>query len=160
MHATLIRGNSVRPRKKPVPEKSLKLILLLKTFLSQPSDNDSLRAYQRDCWGRVISGETCVIELSGLAGSNLREHKDKEKFRQERIGVIREKMLCHHPKFVVMYGFGDEAHFAQIAGCPLVRDGIVKLGCTMIAFAKHPVAPGGGKRAAWVELGNKLRWNG
>lgn len=29
------------------------LILLLKTFLDEPSDIESLRAYQRDRWGRV-----------------------------------------------------------------------------------------------------------
>jgi hypothetical protein len=37
------------------------LILLLKTFLNQPSDIESLREYQRDRWGRVKGGETCWL---------------------------------------------------------------------------------------------------
>lgn len=42
------------------------LMLLLMSFLERSKESDSLREYQRDRWGR-LSGETCVIELSGLA---------------------------------------------------------------------------------------------
>lgn len=78
------------------------LILLLKTFLDQPSDSESLRAYQRDRWGRVKEGETCVIELSGLAARSQRVPVDRKRFRQERIGIIRQRMvnlktlICRH----------------------------------------------------------------
>ena len=47
------------------------LMLLLATFLERPADNESLRTYQRDKWG-TLSGETCVIELSGLPASSLK----------------------------------------------------------------------------------------
>jgi hypothetical protein len=46
------------------------LILLLMTFINRPADKESLRTYQRHQWGRT-TGETCVIELSGLAAKNL-----------------------------------------------------------------------------------------
>src|SRR5450631_3929638 len=45
------------------------LMLLLMTFLEKPTDNPSLRNYQRDSWGS-LEGETCVIELSGLAANS------------------------------------------------------------------------------------------
>lgn len=57
--------------KKPVNLQSTwkPLMLLMMTFLKRPVDNNSLRNYQRDRWGALDEkgGETCVIELSGLA---------------------------------------------------------------------------------------------
>jgi hypothetical protein len=50
-------------------EKDLKLMLSLMTFLRRQSENKSLRNYERDEWGK-LSGETCVIEFSGLAAQN------------------------------------------------------------------------------------------
>jgi hypothetical protein len=133
-----------------------KLILLLKTYLNEPSDNDSLRKYQRDRWGRRETGETCVIELSGMAAKSLNEPRDRASFRMERIKHIRQKLLEHKPKFVVMYGLGDQPHYELIAGHPLVRDVPSKRENTVVVLTKHPVAFGG-KRSDWIELGEKLR---
>lgn len=132
------------------------LMLLLKTFLNEPSDNDSLRAYQRDLWGRVNGGTACLIELSGLAVRSSRERMDRGQFRPERIKIIHERMLRHKPEFVVMYGANDKVYWEEIAGCALVCDDVVKVGTTMIAFAPHPNTRGR-KNTDWVELGKKLR---
>ena len=132
------------------------LILLLKAFLDQPSDLESLRAYQRDRWGRVKERETCVVELSGLAARSLREPVDRVRFREERVLTIRRRMLSSRPVFVVMYGLNERSDWEKIAGCPLVRDGVVKVGQTMIAFAPHP-QDHGRRNSDWTDLGAKLR---
>ena len=132
------------------------LILLLKTFLNQPSDTESLREYQRDRWGRVKGGETCVIELSGLAAKSSQEQVDRERFREERMRIIGERLRSSKPLFVVMYGLNERLHWESIAGMPLVRDGVVQTGTTIIAFAPHP-QDRGRRNSDWKDLGEKLR---
>jgi hypothetical protein len=132
------------------------LILLLKTFLDRPSDIESIRAYQRDRWGRLKEGETCIIELSGLAARSMREPLDRARFRGERIEIIRQRMLSLEPVFVVMYGLNEKPYWERIAGRSLVRDGVVKVGTTMIAFAPHP-QDHGRRNSDWTDLGTKLR---
>jgi hypothetical protein len=117
---------------------------------------ESLREYQRDRWGRVKEGETCVIELSGLAARSVREAIDRARFREERIQIIRQRMLSSRPVFVVMYGFNEKPGWGRIAGRPLVRYGVVKVGQTMIAFAPHP-QDHGRRNSDWMDLGTKLR---
>jgi hypothetical protein len=83
------------------------LMLLMMTFLpDRQADNESLRNYQRDRWGALDErvGETCVIELSGLAAPSLKESKETGFFLHERIEHIRGKIRDHRPKLVVMYG--------------------------------------------------------
>lgn len=53
------------------------LILLLKTFLKEPADDESRRDYQRCSWGRS-TGETCVVELSGLPATSFKVARDRE----------------------------------------------------------------------------------
>jgi hypothetical protein len=129
------------------------LILLLMTFLKKGADNESLRIYQRDRFGR-LDGETCVIELSGLPARNLSVPRKRELFREERIKFIRGKILACKPKFVVMYGRRDLKHWNQIADDALRRKSVQKVGCTIFAVAKHPVARG--PKKYWVKLGQRM----
>ena len=134
------------------------LMLLLMTFLEKPGDDKSLRTYQRDRWGRVSGGETCVIELSGLAAKSLKVPMDRGSFRQERIEIIHQRMHTYKPQLVVMYGGGQKGrkHWEEIAGSVFPADGILKLGYTTIALAPHPVVYGS-KDQDWVKLGQRLR---
>ena len=132
------------------------LILLLKTFLDQPAGIDNIRTYQRDRWGRVNSGETCVIELSGSAARSSRTPGDRTRFLQKRIEHIRQRMLSFKPVFVVMYGAKEQRYWEEIASCPLIRDGVVKVGSTMIAFTPHP-QDRGRRNDDWTKLGKTLR---
>jgi hypothetical protein len=132
------------------------LILLLKAFLNEPLDVEKLRAYQRDRWGRVKLGETCVIELSGLAARSSRVPIDRERFRKERVEIIRERMLHSKPVFVVMYGINERPYWEKIAGSRLIRDGVVKVGPTMIALAPHP-QDHGRRNDDWTKLGKMLQ---
>jgi hypothetical protein len=133
-----------------------RLMLLLMAFLKRNTDKESLRNYQRDRWGRLSGGETCVIELSGLAARNFRVPRDRRLFRQERIDVIRQRMLTYRPALVVMYGRSEKEDFEKIAGCSFPAGNILKRGSTIIAFTPQPTARGQ-RDAWWAALGERLR---
>jgi hypothetical protein len=133
------------------------LIVMLKTFLGEPVDNkDDLRSYQRDVWGRA-QGETCVIELSGIAAKNSRALVDRERFKEERVNLIRERMLTYRPKLVVIYGAKDKQSWAKIAGVHLSSvDTALRSDYGLIAFAAHPNTRGR-RDESWKKLGRELR---
>src|SRR6266567_1397858 len=132
-----------------------RLILLLMTFLKEPTDDESLRTYQRDRLGR-LSDETCVIELSGLPARNFEVPRERRRFRQQRIEFIRGKMLTCKPAFAVMYGKGAMKDWEEIAGITLCPDSVQKVGSTIVVVATHPVARGLRKKY-WVDLGQRMR---
>lgn len=132
-----------------------RLILLLMTFLEKPADNESLRVYQREYWGR-IGGETCVVELSGLAARDSGIPRDRKKFRESRIEGIRYRMKTHRPALVVMYGIGAKQHWERIVNLPLDPGCVKTADSTILAFAAHPVARGQ-KKEYWMDLGLRMR---
>lgn len=131
------------------------LMLALMTFLETPVDKESLRTYQRDKWGRS-DGETCVIELSGTAVRSYRVNADRERFKRERIKIIRERLLIHKPKFVIMYGVSEKTYWEQIAGTGLSIGQIAYQQSSMMVLMPHPVAHGS-KNSDWIGLGDHLR---
>jgi hypothetical protein len=131
------------------------LMLLLMAFLERPTSNENLRNYQRDKWG-MLSGDTCVIELSGLAAHSFKVPRDRERFRLERINLIRERMRDHHPELVVMYGTSQRESWELIAGRAFPPDNILSLKSTILAFTPHPTSHGL-TNAYWGELGERLR---
>jgi hypothetical protein len=128
-------------------------MLLLMTYLKEQPDNNSLRSYQRDKWG-TLNGETCVIELSGLAARSFKVPRNRECFREERIEEIRQRMDLHQPKFVVMYGKKQREHWIAIAEHNFSSDNIWKRGPTTIALTRHPVRS---PNDYWKKLGERLR---
>ena len=152
-------------RAKPALQRTWsRLIRLLLTFDDKDTDNNEiLRIYQRDRWGRQ-NGETCVIELSGLPARNLEVQRNRERYRPERIKFIRDKLFgCHPaPTFVVMYGKGAWEHYEKIAGIRLHPHDhasphvVRKVKSTIFAFAEHPVS-WGLRNKYWVELGEEMR---
>lgn len=131
------------------------LMILLMAFLGKSIDNETLRTYQRDRWGSR-SGETCVIELSGLAAASLKVDRDRESFREERIRVIKERMGENQPRLVVMYGMAQLDAWKEISGCRFEKGDIEKPGSTIFSVQKHPVTPGL-KNSHWEQAGMKLR---
>ena len=131
------------------------LILLLLTFLNKPADKDNLRRYQRHEWGR-IDGETCVIELSGLAANNITIPRDRETFRKQRIEAIRMRMLENRPRLVVMYGATQKPNWDEIANNTFPPDNILISNETVMTVTPHPVAHGL-KNSYWEKLGRDLR---
>ena len=135
------------------------LILLLNTFLERPADDTSRRVYQRQHWGSS-TGETCVIELSGLPATSFKVARDRELFRQSRLHFIHTRMVAFRPTFVIIYGRGQMKHWRnfwknnEILVCD--SGNISKLAFTTIAFVPQPTAPGSGNQY-WVEVGRRLR---
>ncbi len=117
------------------------LMLLMMTFLGRPTDNENLRRYQRDEWG-TLGGETCVIELSGLAAHSFKVERDRESFREERIKVIRERILHYKPALVVMYGVSEKPHWEAIIEKHFPSENFLRLGNTLVAFTPHPTTRG------------------
>lgn len=64
------------------------LIRLLLAYKGVSPDLDDVRAYQRDHWGHE-TGETCVIELSGIPA------RDRLRFLSLRVDRIRQQMREH-----------------------------------------------------------------
>lgn len=135
------------------------LILLLKTFLDEPIDDESRRAYQRHLWGSS-AGKTCVIELSGLPATSFKVVRERELFRQKRIEFIHDKMVKCRPEFVVIYGTSQRKHWEKFWKDSAVfashSENVVKLAFTSIIFASQPTAFGQGNQY-WIELGRRLR---
>lgn len=138
------------------------LILLLMTFLGREADKEAFRNYQRDRWGS-LDGETCVIELSGLAAANLKAAKDTTLFLQERIQIIRQKIRDHRPKLIVMYGKQQKTAWEEIAGgmFPDEPKPFLIQESTILVLAPHPVSRiREGKtylgNKYWTRLGNTL----
>jgi hypothetical protein len=139
------------------------LLLLLMAFLKREAEKETLRTYQRDRWG-MLDGETCVIELSGIAAPNQQEATDTSRFLPERIELIRQRIRDHQPKLVVMYGHEQRESFEKIAGRPFPPepDPVLSDGPTTLAFTFHPVSRicERGKYLGnqyWTRMGKKLR---
>lgn len=106
------------------------LRLLLKTFRGEEADKESLRKYQRDCWG-MRDNNACVIELFGLPAPTFKAYKalmrelftqrQIDEILQERIHFIRTKKGALAPKLVVMYGRGAREQWEEIGGQSIVE---------------------------------------
>jgi hypothetical protein len=141
-------------RETPKLQKTWKsLMLLLMAFLEKPADNESLKTYQRELWGR-LNGETCVIELSGLPANSFDVPRERELFRQERISVMCKKMRTYKPVLVVIYGVGTRRRWELGGGYS--SDRLRRLQSTILEFTPHPSRPSR-EDAYWVERGERLR---
>jgi hypothetical protein len=132
-----------------------RLMLALMPSIGRPSEKIGLKHYQACHWGNRNSGETCVIELSGLSAKNFKESIDTSSFKASRIERIKERLKQAAPQFVVMYGVACEKDWKEISGCNLVRCDVVKSGSTLFAFMPHPTSHGQ-RDSEWIELGAKL----
>jgi hypothetical protein len=128
------------------------LMLMLMSFTGRPTDRETLREYQRDKWG-TLDGETCIVELSGLAAPGLGTKRDRS-FVNDRIPVIRERLHAHRPMLVVMYGFAGRENWEKLAGRRIPDDCILTEGPTILALAKHP-ASRGMTNNYWTELAER-----
>jgi ribosome modulation factor len=147
------------------------LILLLMVFLGKadPDDDKLRRKYQSGHWGNS-TGETCVIDLSGIPSASKYLTKARERLlspkeitllneiRQKRLNRIHEEMTEHSPKFVIIYDLDQKSHWLQfwkdnsIDVCQ--SDGIWTVMSTKIVFTR---APAQSANSLWIGLGNQLR---
>jgi len=135
-----------------------RLILLLMAYLNEYADNyfpddEKLRIYQRDHWGRS-NGDSCVIELAGLSSKNEAEstHTNRDinqKYLVGRISKIRNRMQSSSKtlQLVVVYGKAGQKDWTQakmqwekITGHALEFKHAVKSDNTVYVFTPHPQA--------------------
>ncbi len=128
-------------------------MLFLMVAQGHAFDNEQLRIYQRMHWGKA-SGDTCVIELSGVASRKLKSNAPP--FLKERIGTMREHLMRNKPALVLFYGTNRIKPFEEVAGCSLASDRSTRRGETVFAFAPHPVAFGR-KDTDWINLAQTIR---
>jgi hypothetical protein len=121
-------------------------------------------AYQRDHWG-VHDGQTCVIELSGIAANNLATKRQyRRTFLDDRLKKIGSNLQSYKPSLLVLYGKSSCCKTAweyltigavDIDSC-FSDTSVRKLGETLVAWATHP-ANFGQKISDWESLGQELR---
>jgi hypothetical protein len=124
--------------------------------------------YQTQQWGSC-SGDTCVIELSGIAAHS---HKVKRiispLLTSNRIKRIARRMREQEqkPEIVVLYGKGrngscQKAWQTLTEGATVDDEGLFKIARSvhsLLVWAPHPTAPiTGNTDNAWLELGTRLR---
>ncbi|HEY3990858.1 MAG TPA: hypothetical protein VGM02_16280 [Acidobacteriaceae bacterium] len=138
------------------------LILLLLTLLDLPSEESDLREYQKSQWG-IVTGESCVIELSGFPAKSLGMLRERERFLPARINVIKQRINEQRPILVLMYGKTRKKEWEQIANVKFPDDriddftaAISKVGVTTFVFSPHPQTRKL-TNSYWVKLGLKLR---
>jgi len=126
---------------------------LMMTLMSFLGTKENLLSYQREEWG-MVNGKTCVIELSGLAAAGLHIEVDRRSYLAERIDFISRKLRENRPQLAVMYGFTRQNDFETIAGCGLVRGGVVENQGTLFVYTNHPTHRLlGNNDEAWRKLG-------
>lgn len=143
------------PPTQPTPRHLIRLLLAYKNL---PTDNDTIRDYQRRKWG-AADGETAVIGLSAIAANSFStERADREHFRGMRIKAIRDRIHAYKPAFVVVYGLTNTQNCEQLVQGKFDPEGFASLGHTVVSLAKHPA---GGKPAEpdlyRIRLGRELR---
>ena len=167
------RFHTVNPRTGKVDPQSTwnYLILLLMAFRGKPADTEHLGDYQCNHWGTECpkTGETCVIELSGLPSNNSKLSKQRpeamqkelDRIRPIRVANIQEILKRNNPEFVVMYGLTKRQYWRQIAGDETLQHGIPqRVDRTTFLLAQHPTShyeKGQKKDQYWIDLGKRLR---
>lgn len=105
---------------------------LIRVFLiaeGKPSDNETMRQYQKTIWG-TEGGETCIVELLPLPSpdTNLWLYKDistlpylisRNTYREyivgSRIAHLQNNIMRYQPQAVVCYGSGYDSYWKRIA---------------------------------------------
>jgi hypothetical protein len=135
-------GKAVQGENRPANEAKVGVIETISVASLQTLWTD-FRALPEDAdesvwWGLQNGGETCVIDLSGLAAKTLHVPIDRKQFRNERIGVICDKLRKHQPRLVVMYGKGEKQCWQQIAAAGLKPEQPYRVGSTIFVMTTHP----------------------
>jgi hypothetical protein len=150
------------------------LILLLLAFEGKSAEDENLGRLQKDYqlgrWGNEDeeTGETCVIELSGLPSNGIKAtnkrpldlRKQLEGIRPCRIERIKKMLDLYKPQFLVMYGLTEKEHWEKIAGTILEESNPKRIDGITFLLARHPTdfyEKGQKKNEYWTELGRRLR---
>jgi hypothetical protein len=136
-----------------------KLMLLLMPVIKRETNSYALLDYQSGQWGsRAPDGQTCLIELGGLAAKHLGGKIDRKAFREERIRGIKERLHSRRPKLAVMYGMTQKSAWNAISGCEFRAHSCATSNETLFAFMPSPTAWGKDSThdRDWVQFGEYI----
>jgi hypothetical protein len=132
------------------------LIWLLLAFKGIEPTRDNTLDYQKYHFGRS-GDETAVIEISCLPAPHSHVPSPRHLFRTERADLIRNRIVEHRPRFVVLYSpdvvYREAWH--RIAGQELDRDEIVSDAFSNYIMTYHP--RGKWQKEYWANIGRRLR---
>jgi hypothetical protein len=141
------------------------LIAMVLGYEGAPAyDEDSVRRYQDERWGRS-DGDTALLELSAIAARSVsQEEAMRLMYVRDRIATFRRHLEETPPQFVVFYGGGADPvngvpyleHWRAIAEHNLTVGEPVLIGDTVFVAERHPTAHGT-TNAHWFELGRRVR---
>jgi hypothetical protein len=155
-------GVGAGPKLQPTWRPLIAMLLAYKG--AEAYDESAVRRYQDERWG-TISGETAVVELSGVAAKSV---ADTEALRlgnlAERIATIRSNIVKTVPRFIVFYGLGEDPvhlvpyldHWRAIAKTDLEVGEPIAVDGTIYVVEQHPTAFGTTTQK-WTDLGKRLR---
>lgn len=126
------------------------LMFFLLEYLGESSAIPNRKSYQANRWG-AERGDTCVIELSGIASRRLRSEADRHEFLEDRIERIRYQIASHKPKLVLMYGLADRPAWKTIAGQEIESDSAIIINSTLFLMSPHPLEFGR-MNTSWKQL--------
>lgn len=129
-----------------------RLIQLLLAYKGEETDMDAVSRYQRQPWGS-LRGETAVIEVAAIHSPKM---SGVVPFREERVAVIRERMVANRPRFALFYGTSYREIYEEIAG-RFDGDGFVWSGDTLCTLVQHPTARPGHSPRWWIDKGEQIR---
>lgn len=161
-------GKTGSPSDRPKPRLQAtwsKLLVSLQSFKRPSIDKKVRLEHQISEWG-TLTGETCVIELSGIAANSHRIKRNDNSFLHKRIERICSNVRSYEPSFVVLYGKGrsenSKAAWEQltlgsdeISGSSSNDVQIRRSGKTLIAWDPHPIKPRQ-TNENWETLGTML----
>lgn len=136
-----------------------RLIQTLLAFQEKPTDLQSVYDYQKYKFGR-INGETAVLELGALHAPGLASSVDRESFRDERITILRERLIENQPVFALCYGLRFKEQFERVVGAPFDMNGLSWCGRTLCVLAPGPTSrpPSPGSRPEWwIDKGREMK---
>jgi hypothetical protein len=164
-----VGGQSMRPHTQSTWRQLIRLYL---AFKGERSDNDAIGDYQCTKWGSR-DGVTCLPELSSLAANGFKVERERIPYRDSRTAYLRDMVVRHKPRFVVMYGGGRalQPFWNFIASGshepnPFTIENIAECEVgfhlderTSFVRALHPVKAGGAAPpdAYWLGIAAKLR---
>lgn len=119
--------------------------------------------YQIKEWGSA-TGDTCVIELSGLSAHNSREKRERGKYLEQRIARMSQE-LNGSQEFVLLYGRTPECDTAwetlslgaQQVGSGPRGETISRRGKTLYLRANFHPTGNGQPYEKWKEFGQEVK---
>lgn len=136
-----------------------RLIQLLLAYKGESTNLDDVHQYQKHKLGR-LDGETAIIELGALHAPSLATKADRESFRDQRIALMRSRLIENEPVFALCYGYAFAEQYARVVGQKFDADGFAWCGPTLCALTPGPTSrpPSPASNPHWwTEKGKKMR---